>query len=122
MTIDYNWQDFAEHDFPPSQTMQDAEMTIQTYLSLTASGTPVPVHSLQYQSEASDKDISFEDLDQTQNTQTDIYDLKEVIERRAVRFRDKEGSVADEKPSFEDKTDPDAVEKTHGRASDSATV
>lgn len=81
----YDFTKFQEGDFPPSITIQDAEMTIQQYLAMTASGTSVPVHDYKYQSEGYDKELTPEDIDYTKSSGFDIYDANEVIRRDFLR-------------------------------------
>lgn len=100
MVIDYNWLDFAECVFEPSQTIQDAELTIQQYLSMTSSGTPVPTHNFGYQSDElnEDRDLSFGDLDISRTGGIDLYDLSDVTDRD-VRRRIDEAAAAEAKRS-----------------------
>lgn len=85
MIKNYDYMKFAEKDFPASRTLQNAALSIQQYLSLVSSGTPVPVHRVEYQSELVDEDLKFEDLDRTRTSGTDLYDVQDSLIRERGR-------------------------------------
>lgn len=121
MFIDYNWLNFAENDFEPSQTMQDAEMTIQQYLAMTSSGTPVPTHNFGYQSDElrEDRDLNFGDLDRVRTGSNDLYDLNDVTDRD-FRRRMEEATIEEAKRSEADNmgTSTTPSKETNDSASD----